>query len=139
MCLCAFLVSEVKHLIVEPRADEEGFAYESVQVRANADDQANTLRSQEYAHCAGDHQIERSSDPTRRQVIEQNSLGSSLDCKRQGLAFANPKRALDPDAGNRLFQAYDVQPMGQVRYRRLDFGGHRRWDENGTEYCWKQI
>ena len=70
------------------------------------------LRNQEHPGCAGDGQVQLSRDSPRRQVIEKNAFGPSLDGKSQRLPFASSERALEYKTVERLFQFFDVQPRG---------------------------
>ena len=108
-------------------------------MRPNAVNQSVALRNQKHSGSTGHGQIQLSRDSARRQVIEKNALGPNLDGKSQRLSFANSKGALEHKRMELLFQVFDVQPRGQCRNRRRDFGSHPRRNENRLKDGGKQF
>jgi hypothetical protein len=86
---------------------------------SKAVNQGVPLRNQEHPGCTGHGQVQLSRDSPRRQVIEKNAFGPSLDGKSQCLPFASSERALEHETVERLFQVFDVQPRGERRNRRV--------------------
>lgn len=97
---------------------------------SQAVNQGVPLRHQEHPGGTGHGQVQVSCESPRRQVIEKNAFGPSLDGKSQCFPFASAERTLEHETRERLFQSFDVDPRGQRRNRGRDFGGHRGRDED---------